>query len=370
MGCDFDPQWRSVQHGGKCGGQCPLALVILLLSLLLGACQGEDEDAPAKAEEARTPSSENTASDNSTSPDEDLYAAAMEGVIPNEEYAAALRATKFLIDAAPKLDQQWGVTTFDRLYKIAPTEALARRIKGVFDEAMARPMAHVPDRLDSPQLLEARALQPILIELWRRKMTGAAWKESAAAIEAFLVEHEDEFWPPIMSTQQLVFLHLFQRIGIETRRTKEDIARVLRERWANEDRERLVLDITFMYPVTHVIYVDTGYGDRFLEPADYPIEAEILDTALAHYASEFPINPMFIHLAFEVLTSRRFLQLPETGEARAMKGKLLLLQDESGSWRPGSGNDTIHATREAVHALGRFPRELRRLEPLPPSALR
>jgi hypothetical protein len=128
-----------------------------------------------------------------------------------------------------------------------------------------------------------------------------------------------------------------------------------------------VLDIAFMYPVTHVIYVDTGYGDRLLDPATYPIEIEILDTALAHYATKFPINPMFIHLAFEILTARRFLQLPETREARAVKARLLLLQDENGCWRPGTGNDTIHATREAVHALGRFPRELRKLEPLPPS---
>jgi hypothetical protein len=367
MGCDFDSRWRSGQHGGKRDGRCTPVLIILLLSLLLGACQGEGEGAPDGAEEARTGSSENTASDDPTSPDEALYAAAMDGVIPNEEYAAALRATKYLIDAAPTLDQLWSLTTFDRLYKIAPTEGLARRFKDLFDEAMARPMVHVPERLDSPRLLEARELRPIVIELWRRKMTGAAWKEPAAAIEAFLVEHEDEFWPPIMSTQQLVFFHLFHRIDIETRRTKEDVARELRELWTNGDRERLVLDITFMYPVTHVIYVDSGYGDRFLDPADYPIEVEILDTALAHYAVRFPINPMFIHLAFEVLTSRRFLQLPETGEARATKGKLLLLQDESGSWRPGTGNDTIHATREAVHALGRFPLELRRLEPLPPS---
>ncbi len=367
MGCDFDSRWRSRQHGGKPDGPCPLALIILLLSLLLGACQGEGEGAPDGAEETPPGASENTASDDPTSPDEALYAAAMEGVIPNEEYAAALRATKYLIEAAPELDQLWSVTTFDRLYKIAPTEGLARRIKDLFDAAMARPMAHVPERLDSPRLLEAHELRPIVFELWRRKMTGAAWKQPAAAIEAFLAEHEDEFWPPILPTQQLVFFHLFHRIDIETRRTKEDVARELRELWATGDRERLVLDKTFMYPVTHVIYVDTGYGDRLLDPADYPIEAEVLDTALGHYAVRFPTNPMFIHLAFEILTARRFLQLPETSEARAAKRKLLLLQDESGSWRPGTGTDTIHATREAVHALGRFPRELRRLEPLPPS---
>jgi len=314
MGCDFDPRSRSGQHGEKRGGRCSRALILLLLSVFLGACRGEDERAPDGAEESRTGSSENTASDDPTAPGE-------------SPYAAALRATKYLVDAAPKLDQQWNVSTFNRLYKIAPTEELARRIKGLFDEAMASPIADVPERLDSPQLLEAHELRPIVIELWRRKMTGAAWKEPAAAIEALLVEHEDEFWPPILWTQQLVFFHLFHRIGIETRRTKEDVARELRALWANGDRERLVLDIAFMYPVTHVIYVDTGYGDRLLDPADYPIEIEILDTALAHYAAKFPINSMFIHLAFEILTTRRFLQLPETHEACAVKARLLLLQD-------------------------------------------
>jgi len=342
-------------------------LIMLLLSTLLGACRGDGESAPDGAEEARTGANENTASDGPTSADEALYAAVMEGGISDEEYVAALRATKYLIEAAPELDQAWSVTTFDRLYKIAPTEELARRIKRLFDEAMDRPMVQVPERLDSPRLLEARELRPIVMELWRRRMTGAAWKEQAAAIEAFLVEHEDEFWPPILPTQQLVFFHLFHRLEIETRRTKEDVARELREIWAKGNRERLVRDITFMYPVTHVIYVEAGYGDRLLDPADYPIEVEILDTTLAHYAVRFPTNPMFIHLAFEVLTARRFLQLPETDDARAVKAELLLLQDENGSWRPGTGNDTIHATREAVHALGQFPRELRKLEPPPPS---
>jgi hypothetical protein len=190
MGCDFDPRSRSEQQGEKRDGRCSRALILLLLSVTLGACRGEGESAPDGAEEIRTGPSENTASDAPTSPGENPYAAAMERVNPGEEYAAALRATKCLIDAAPKLDQQWSVSTFNRLYKIAPTEELARRIRGLFDEAMASPITDVPERLDSPQLLEARELRPIVIELWRRKMTGAAWKKPAAALEALLIEHE------------------------------------------------------------------------------------------------------------------------------------------------------------------------------------
>ena len=367
MGWDLVSRPRSGQRGARCNGRCILALILFWLSVLLGACQGEGEGAPDRAEEARNSANQNIASHEPTSTDDAASSAMMEGGTPNEEYAAALRATEYLIGAAPELDQIWSVTTFDRLYKIAPTEELARRIKRLFDEAMARPIVHVPERLNSPRLLEERELKPILFELWRRKMTGAPWKEQAAEIESFLVAHEGEFWPPIRPTQQLVFFYLFHRIDIETRRTKEDVARELRELWAKGNREQLVRDARFMYPVTHVIYVDTGYGDRFLDPADYPIEVEILDTSLARYAVRFPTNPMFIHLAFEVLTSRRFLQLPDTDEARAVKAKLLPLQDESGCWRPGTGTEAIHATREAVHALGQFPRELRRLEPLVPS---
>jgi hypothetical protein len=121
-----------------------------------------------------------------------------------------------------------------------------------------------------------------------------------------------------------------------------------------------------MYGVTHVVYVDTGYGDRLLDPADYEAEIEIIDTAIANYAANFPTDPTAIDLSFEFLAARRFLQQPESGEARTLKDRLLRLQHESGSWRPASGYNTIHATREGVHALGEFPPEFRRLEPTPP----
>jgi hypothetical protein len=338
-----------------------------MLSLSVGACNGEGEGAADDPESLRTDANENSKTLDLTLTDEALFAAAMAAGAANVEYAAALRASKCLVDAAPEFDQIWSMTTFDRLYKIAPTEGLARRFKNLFDIAMVNPVMRVPERMDSAKLLEAAELRLILFELWRRKMTGAAWKAQASALESLLGEHEDDFWAPILPTQQLVFFHLFQRVDIATRRTKEDVTRELRERWESGNRKRLVRDIGFMYPVTHVIYVDTGYGDRFLDPADYPIEIDILDETLAQYAVRFPSNPMYVHLAFEVLASRRFLQQPETDEARSVKAALLRLQGENGCWRPGAGTDTIHATREAVHALGQFPTELRRLEPLPPS---
>ena len=100
MGCDFDSRRRSGQHAEKSDGRCPLALIILSISLLLGACQGEG--APTGEDEPRSGAAEHTAPDDPTSPDEALYAAAIEGAIPNEEYAAALRATNYLIEAAPE----------------------------------------------------------------------------------------------------------------------------------------------------------------------------------------------------------------------------------------------------------------------------
>lgn len=311
---------RAADGGGRGEGRCLLAL--LALPALLSACW----DAPE-----------------------------------SREHAAAGRAVECLIEAASEMDPLWSVTTFDRLYKIAPTEEQASRIKRIFDDAMATPVATVPEELGS-HLLEPSELQLITIELWRRRMTGAAWEEQAAALEAHLAEREDEFWQGTPPTQQLVLLHLLKRIDVETRRTPADVAAKLRGQWRVGGHERLVSDIRFMYPLTHVIYVDSGYGDRFLDPADYPIEVDVLDAALSRYAADFPTHPMFIHLASEVVASRRFLQLPDDEAARAVKRELLERQGESGCWRPDSGTETIHATREAVHALGRFPRELRSLE--------
>jgi len=281
----------------------------------------------------------------------------------NDVYAAALRASRYLLGAAPEMDPAWRALSFARLYKIAPTEELANQFKSVFDDTISRPVGYVPDRLNSPRLLDTRALRPILVELWRRQMAGEPWQESAAALEALFAEHEAEFWSPIKATQQLVFLYLFGVNNIETKRSVRDVAKELRERWVTGDPEQLVFDIHFMYGVTHVVYVDSGYADRWLDPADYETEIEILETAIAHFAVDFPTDPTAIDLSFELIAARRFLQLPESGEARKLKDRLLLLQDESGSWRPGNRNNTVHATREAVHALGEFPQEFRRLEP-------
>ncbi len=78
---DRDSWWGAGRHRR-------LALVIPLL--FFGACEsGEDG-----SEEPREGASQNTTTFDSSSTGEALYTGAMEGGIQNEEYAAALRATK------------------------------------------------------------------------------------------------------------------------------------------------------------------------------------------------------------------------------------------------------------------------------------
>lgn len=318
----------------------------LLTPLVLGACQREAEpghDAPpVPAPSAlRGPT----------------------GPLGDEARAAALRGIEYLIGKRPEMSPDWSTSIFGTLYKIAPDEALAERVHAIFEQALREPQAALPSDPDSPELLDPRRLQPLLNELWRRKLLGEPWQREAAALQALVEEHEEALWKVLLPGHQLLFLDLFRRVDIPTRRSQADVEDELRRLWSQGAPKSLLVSIPFMYGVTHVFYAGSGYFETRLDPARYATEIEIMDRALSRYLRKFPANTNFVDISAEILASRRLLGLPENATSRAMTRLLLERQNPDGSWLTPKGFQDYHATAAAIHAFLEYPPEFRRLEP-------
>lgn len=318
----------------------PTAFALVLL-LLAPACRRGDEPAPRETE-------------------------ASLAALRAETLAAAGRGIEYLVARIPGLPPEWAISTTTLLYRIAPDEELALRLRTLLDAALERPvLAELPADLASPALLDEKRLRPVLGELWRRQLIGASWRTEAETLGAFLRGREHDLWASTGLAQQLVLLDWLHRIGIETQLRSDDVVAEIRWMWGVGDTSGLVRDPAFMYAATHVVYTRSGYFQRRPDPAQHRQEIEIFDRALESYARDFPENSNFVDIAGEVLASRKLLGLPETAAGRAVTRALLARQNPDGSWLVPRGFQAVHATASVVHGFVDPPAEFRRLEPPP-----
>ena len=275
--------------------------------------------------------------------------------------AAARRGIEWLITRKDAMGPDWAFAIFSYLDPIVRDPALAARCRAKLDEVVRVPLASLPAGFQDPELLRLPRLRLIVAELLRRKRAGEPWEEAAAALEALLERHHQEFWVSAPLLQQLTFLHGFSELGIEPRRTLDDVVRAIRARWAQGDPELMFRNAGFMLALTHVFYTASGYLTRSPDPAAFGPELEMLRRALRHYLTA-PVPPQrhFLDVQAEVLLALEVLRVPEDDDMRAMSERLLGLQNPDGSWGEASGNHDAHATIVAVQALLEPPAELRR----------
>jgi len=175
-----------------------------------------------------------------------------------------------------------------------------------------------------------------------------------------LHRHADGFWRQTPSIQQSVFLASFEELGIEPKRSLEDVVRGVREAWRRGDRASLLLDPDFMLAVTHVLYTASGYFTRDPDPVAFAPETAILRQALHRYLTgPVPADRVFIDVQGAVLSLLKLLRLPEDADMRAMSERLIELQNPDASWGQHAGNHSYHATEVAVEALLDLPAEFR-----------
>ncbi len=282
--------------------------------------------------------------------------------IARRQQAAASRGVDYLLERAASMPAAWRAEMFANFVKIVPTEELAEACRKQFHLAIRTPMAELPEVYEPELLRWPRSFRSTLRELERLKQLDTGWREPTRALAKFLAEHEDLLWKGMQPTQRLVTEYRLARLGIKTQQTAQDVIRALRLRWSAEDHKSLLRDRSFMFGVTHVVLVRSGYFDRTLDPAAYSVEVEILDQAASLYAERLPRDPIFIDIAAEVLTARRLLERAESQASRDLVRVLLALQNPDGSWGEKRFNRDTHATLTVVHALIEYVKPFRKIE--------
>ena len=276
--------------------------------------------------------------------------------------AAARRGIEWLVANREGMSQDWVYAIFTSLYKVAPEGDLADSIWTITEEALRTPIVELPPSLDDPRLLQSQRFRPVVGELVRRKQMGESWEEPTRQLQAPLRSHETTLWKRMQLTPQLVLLHQFAMLAVETQHSMDTVRREIRSRWQSGESERLLVDLEFMFGVTHVFFVASGYFSQYLDPRDYVSEIEMLDAALRRYLSgRIPKRRAFLDLQAEILAARKLVHLPEGEDAIAMVERLLALQHEDGSWGESFKNHEFHATYTAVLALLEYPTRLRGL---------
>jgi hypothetical protein len=274
--------------------------------------------------------------------------------------AAARRGIAWLVGRKEEMGPAWTFAIFSYLHPIAPDAELAETCNALRAEASRTPFLSLDEAFRDPHPLRMPVLQPILAELLRRKWAGEPYEKASAALERRLHQHAEAFWRHVPRGQQAVVFYGFSTLGIEPKRTLDDIVRDLRAAWNADASKVLLADPGFMFGLTHVFYAASEYFTRYPDPERFEPEIEMLRTALRHYLEKpVPNESFFLDVQAEVLVALELLRVPHDADMLAMKERLLALQNADGSWGQRGGIDQYHATVVAVQALLDYPEELR-----------
>ncbi len=283
-----------------------------------------------------------------------------------EDSAAARRGVAYLIDRADEMPGPWRYNMFSFIVKVGTDPDQLKAAEALLRSARQTPFAELPARFAPNMLRVPTVFRQTLGELLRRKEAGQDWQGPTRQLAALLEAHEgdlSDLWQRLGPTQRLITLARFDRLGIRTALRETEVVADLHARWASEDRRALLVNRPFMFGITHVILVRSGYFERMLDPALHRVESDVLDQAAQRYAHHLPADPIFLDIAGEVLAARRLLGLPPSAATRKLAASLVARQRSDGSWGDKHHQRDIHATIAVVLGLGDWADPFRRAVP-------
>jgi len=277
-----------------------------------------------------------------------------------ERAAAARRGIDWLVAHEAEMGPKWAFAIFSYLHPIVADPSLAQTCAALRQKASRAPFLSLDQAFRAPHPLRLATLQPIVAELLRRQWAGEPYEDAALVLQIRLRERAEAFWEHVPLLQQAILLHGFSELGIDAKRTLDDLVAELRTTWIEGDPEVLLVDPGFMFGLTHVFYAASGYFRRYPDAGAFGPELEMLRRALRRYlAAPVPDQSYFLDVQAEVLVALALLRAPRDDDVRAMQQRLLGLQRPDGGWGERDGIERYHATVVAVQALLDLPAEFR-----------
>lgn len=268
--------------------------------------------------------------------------------------AAAERGLAYLIGQFDGMPPTWRLAVFPVLGKLLPEGEAGDRCRALARAALRSPVAELPDAFEPNDLRWPRTFRPQLAELVRRQDLGQPDNERRDRLARAIRDHEDKLLEKLNPTQTLVTLYQLERLGIQTQLSRAEVRDRLRARWRSEPRTPLLANAQFMFGLTHVVLIDSGYFERKLGQAGRDFEVEALEAAVEQYAQGLPPGKMFLDVAAEVLLARRLLGMASSPASQAVVAKLVELQQADGRWGEKRFQHDVHASFVSVAALAEW----------------
>jgi hypothetical protein len=261
------------------------------------------------------------------------------------------------------ISPSFAAVTFRKIYKTTTDDSLARAIL----HTVRAIEPHLPDldtAIDTSDIRSLRwhTLRPLLMELIRRKCARSEYAWDASQVEAMVATHwEDMFPSKAMLSQKIVAAFLLGKLGIASDTWQAEALEDIRAHKHLLDRPGEYYYMSYLYAVTHVIFVYAGYYDRYLDAADFEPEIAAFRTAIQRFLRSDYLDPMAADIASEILISAKLLRLPVDADIRELQRILMNNQNRDGSWGSSgrADNPKIHTTAVATLALMDFTPEFR-----------
>lgn len=285
-------------------------------------------------------------------------------LLEKQKEEAAIKGINWLISNNKAISSSSASIELMYFYKTTNDEKLANELSNlIIEKANSITVTNTTFDAKNKNYLNWNYLkQHVLDGLKTKKCKNQEYAKDLRLFEQFLAKNKNEIFPNDMNLAgKLIAAYRLKKMGIGLDNFYDSVISEIRSQYNKLNNPSSENYYTYVYALTHVIYIESGYFDKYLDPQMYPLEVKELNKSLDTFLSLDRLNDSSADVMSEVLFSLKLFKIAPNEKTDMLYKKLISFQNSDGSWGINklSMNNKYHYTMVASLALLPFTSNLR-----------
>ncbi len=282
---------------------------------------------------------------------------------------AARKGVDWIINNKDGISRQDRILYLMQIYKITSDEKLAQKLsKIILTEIHNIKIKDTLINLDDPKNLNWQiTLRPIVDSLFNKKCAGKEYTNDLNNLKVLLKTHSKEiFSKDVDLSSKMIAAYILKSLGIDINNFYANTISDIKSQpytfseISLENQEYSTY--SYLFALTHVIYSESDYYDKYLDPNNYKDIVLKLNKILDMFSAQQNFTGFSADIVPEALSSLKILHIAPDQKKDNLYKKLIISQNPDGSW--GTNDEmrsaVAHHTVVAVTALLPFTSEFRK----------
>lgn len=244
------------------------------------------------------------------------------------------------------------IAYFSQIYKVINNEQIAKKLDGVI-KMKKRELFNSKLSINYSDNLSTNwdmVIFPRIEQLLTKKCMGIIYVKEIEDLSQFIISHKKEIFPSGKEANMLVASYLLNELGAHS----EDLYQSAVQKLKNNSPTSV--DTQYLYALTHIIFINSRYFDKYVNPVNFQKEIVEFNRVLALVIQRPFKSDIEEDVIAEILISLKLLKQPMTRDSLLLYSRLMDYQNKDGSWgnEKNTNSGKLHHTTLSILALIEF----------------